>query len=458
MSSQTLESGKTPFGYAQLKSAYDAFASEADAKAVPDWVLNLRESGARVWETKGLPTRQDERWKYTNLNVLLEGSWQPAEALAADELPSRSRFPQYEGEKAAEIVLLNGRFIPEWSSVKVDGLNVRMANDLEALPLAAAYAEGAPQNAGVPFAHAPIQDALNASFARDVIAIDIKPAANIKKPIVITSYSFGSESLNAWSVASPRVVITVGKVAEVAFVEFSSGEGRTLALPSTTIRLEKGARVSHARINASKNEAAQLGYTRIDLTRDSFCETYQFSLSGRLSREDLDIRLLEPGAEAVLDGLYLVDGKRHADHSTTVDHFAPQTLSSQLYKGILADDSRAVFNGRVRIHRDAQQSNAAQLNNNLLLSKRAEADTKPELEIDADDVKASHGATIGQLDPEHIFYLRARAIPEREARGMLARGFAQDVAFRIRNEALRDGATRAVDKALANVDLGGLNA
>jgi Fe-S cluster assembly protein SufD len=166
------------------------------------------------------------------------------------------------------------------------------------------------------------------------------------------------------------------------------------------------------------------------------------------SREDLDILLTEPGAEALLDGLYLADGKRHVDHSTNVEHIAPHTTSSQLYKGILNDESRAVFNGRVHIHRDAQKSMAAQLNNNLILSKRAEIDTKPELAIDADDVKASHGATIGQIDPEHVFYLLARAILEDDAIKMLAKGFAQDVAFRIQNDVIRPVIEKVVEKRL----------
>ena len=212
------------------------------------------------------------------------------------------------------------------------------------------------------------------------------------------------------------------------------------------MNIAKGSRVSHARFNLTQASGVQLGYTQIAQARDSFCETYQFSLSGRISREDLEIRLNESGAEVVLDGLYMTDGVRHVDHSTSVEHAAPHTTSSQLYKGILNDESRAVFNGRVRIHRDAQQVNASQLNNNLLLNKRAEVDTKPELEIDADDVKASHGATIGQIDPEHVFYLRARAIPEKEALQMIANGFAQDVAFRIRNTEIRKGLPKRLSR------------
>lgn len=388
-------------------------------------------------------TKGTERFKYTNLKSFLEGTWEAAEILSVEDLPARSRFTQYEGERSGEIVLMNGRYVPEWSNVAVEGLTIRSRNVASGTMAKSGSTEGAVA-----------QDLIATGFLTEAIEIEIAPKAVLKKPIIITNYVIGGENLTIWTVASTQIQIKVGKLAEVAFVEYFNGEGRTLSVPVTTIQADQGARISHLRVNAAEAQAAHIGMTRISQSRDSFCETYQLSLSGRLIREDLEVRLMEPGAEALLDGLYLVDGKRHADHATTVEHVAPQTLSSQLYKGILADESRAVFNGRVRIHRDAQQSNAAQLNNNLLLSKRAEADAKPELEIDADDVKASHGATIGQLDPEHIFYLRTRAIPEKQAKAMLARGFAQDVAFRVRNEFLRAGAVKAVDKALQNVNLG----
>lgn len=385
-----------------------------------------------------LPTRRDERWKYTNLAFLKDDTWAQAEVLNDDELPARSRFTKYTGEAAAEIAIVNGRYIPAWST-SVDGVTVR-----------ALKAGEAASGSKVPS----VQDDIGLAFAADTVVIEIKAGTVLKKPIVVSTLTFGGDSLSVWSVAAPKLIVKVGKHAEAALVEYFTNEGRTLNLSATAIELAPAARLSHARINATSSSGVHLGLANLDLVRDSFCETYQFTLSGRLSREDLNIRLLESGSEAVLDGLYLANEKRHVDHATTVDHIAPQTLSSQLYKGVLADESRAVFNGRVRILRDAQQSNAAQLNNNLLLSKRAEADAKPELEIDADDVKASHGATIGQLDPEHVFYLQARGISELRAKSMLAHGFAQDIAFRVRNESIRAGVEKAVEQALATFDFG----
>jgi Fe-S cluster assembly protein SufD len=434
MANATTPSVRNLVGVENLIPAYEALSAEPSSRAVPDWLVELRQSGEARMRAEGLPTRSLEAWKYTNLAPLLEGDWMVAEAFADDELPARDLFPAYEGDHSGEIVVLNGRLLPQWSSKNIAGVTVRTSNEVEALPLLAG--------------RSPIQAALNASLLRDVIVIDIKAGSHFKKPIVISTFSFGTESLTKWSASAPRFVINVGSGCEIALVEMSGGEGRTIHIPMTTINVAKGSRVSHVRLNTNQDAGVQLGYTQISLARDSFCETYQFTLGGRISREDLDILLTEPGAEALLDGLYLADGKRHVDHSTNVEHIAPHTTSSQLYKGILNDESRAVFNGRVHIHRDAQKSMAAQLNNNLILSKRAEIDTKPELAIDADDVKASHGATIGQIDPEHVFYLLARAILEDDAIKMLAKGFAQDVAFRIQNDVIRPVIEKVVEKRL----------
>ncbi len=429
---------KSVQGLEFFKPAVAAFRNETGVNAVPDWLLEMRDRGSMRLEQEGLPTRQLEAWKYTNLTLLLEGTWEAAESLSDSELPDRRLFASFVGDKSGEIVLLNGRLIKPWSTPSIERVKVLTANEIEMRP-AFNLRE-------------PIQESVNASFLRDVIVIDIEPGTVLKKPLVISTFSLGTHNLTKWSVAAPRLVINVGVGCEVAVVEMSGGEGRTINASVTSINIAKGSRLTHARVNANQDSGIQMGSTQICVARDAYCETFQFTLGGRLSREDLNIYLNESGAEAVLDGLYLVDGKRHVDHATVVEHAAPHTSSSQLYKGVLNDEARAVFSGKVRIHRDAQKSTAAQLNNNLILSKRAEIDTKPELEIDADDVKASHGATIGQIDPDHIFYLRARAISEIDAIKMLSKGFAQDVAFRISNDGVRAFAEQAVEAALAKTE------
>lgn len=455
--------GKSQTALAAIEAAYleSLKTSALDSAAAPAWLREKRRAAAAVWLERGLPTRKDERWKYTNLSLLAEGQWQLAETLSAGELPLRSSFPAYPGESSVDIALLNGRMVSAWSRVERSS-GVRVSSLFESMAPAAPSLSRATDAAASTrrelsewqtlFAKFEDQnefafESLNTSLASDVIWIDVAPNTVLEKPIVISEFALATESLNEWSAEATRVLVTVGRGAQVSIAEFSAGEGRAVSIPMFEAKIEQAGRLSHARFNLMSDSSARFGIVRVDQARDSFYENYQFALGSRLTREDLVIRLNEPGAEAVLDGLSLCKGRRHVDHSTAVEHVAPNTASAQLYKAVLDDETKAVFNGRVHIHRDAQQSNAAQLNNNLLLSSKAEADTKPELEIDADDVKASHGATIGQIDPEHVFYLQARSIPKATAISMLSRGFAMDVVFRLQSVLLRHAAETIVGSA-----------
>lgn len=410
-----------------------ALVRESEA---PAWLTRARNAGAARWRLEGLPSKRDEKWKYTGTAFLSEANWIAGEVLDVDDLPSRDLFPTYPGEASGEIVLLNGALVDSWSSAMVPGVTISSSLHHGMEPVVAV-------DRGSVF------EALNASFMHDVITIEVAAGTRVEKPLVLSQFAIGEDHLNEWSIACPRIRVIVGKGAEFAVVELFGGEGHYVQAPVIEIEVAQGARLSHARVSIEGEGAVHFGNARIDVARDAFAETYQFSLNGHLLREDLSVLLNEPGAEAVLDGLYVTTGHRHVDHSTSVEHVSPHTTSSQLYKGLLSDESRGVFSGRVKIHRDAQQSNAAQLNNTLLLSSKAEADTKPELEIDADDVKASHGATIGQIDADHVFYLQARAIPRADAVRMLARGFVQDIAFRVRNPAMSEGLREIVDVVMA---------
>lgn len=427
-------SKKAPVGLEVIEPAYLALVRESDD--VPSWLKRAREAGAARWRREGLPSKRNERWKYTGTAFLSEANWIAAEALDEEFLPPRDLFPTYPGEASGEVVLLNGLLVDSWSSAMIPGVTITSSLHHKMEP-AVAVDRGS------------VFEALNASFMHDVITIEVAPGTRVEKPLVLSQFALGEDHLNEWAIACPRVQVIVGRGAEFALVELFGGEGRYVHTPVVEIELAQGARMSHARVSIEAESAVHFGSARLSLSRDAFCETYQFSLNGHLLREDLAVSLNEPGAEAVLDGLYVSTGHRHVDHSTSVDHVSPHTTSAQLYKGLLADEARGVFNGRVKIHRDAQQSNAAQLNNSLLLSSKAEVDTKPELEIDADDVKASHGATIGQLDPDQVFYLQARAIPRADAIRMLARGFVQDIAFRVRNPVMSEGLREIVDVVLA---------
>ncbi|MGD1976638.1 MAG: Fe-S cluster assembly protein SufD, partial [Gammaproteobacteria bacterium] len=221
----------------------------------------------------------------------------------------------------------------------------------------------------------------------------------------------------------------------------------------TEIRGGAGSRVEHYRLQEEPAQAFHIGGLHARLQRDASLDSHNIQVGAALARLDIGVSLEEPGAELRLNGLYTVDGKRHVDNHTRVDHLAPETRSDELYRGIVDDRGRAVFNGKAVVHKDAQRIDAHQSNKNLLLSQQAEVDTKPELEIYADDVKCSHGATVGQLDKNALFYLLSRGIGEEVARKLLTYAFAEVVAARMPLEVVRRRLEKRIAGTLPESDL-----
>lgn len=429
-----------------MKSRPGMLASELGGELA--WMRKARERDALRWQRLGIPTRQSERWRYTSLAPVTEVDIALPKDAAGERL-SRAAFPILAGD-VDEIVFLNGHYMADWSRVTRDaGISVVVLSKL----FEDCVADGWSSERLDKFAHfrkhietsdadrETVFASMNTSFMQDGVLIQFEPGAVIEKPIVVSFFtdraSLGSEQ--QVPMISPRLFAHLGRGASGVVVECYAGLGEAPYFTNTVtdIRLEEGARLSHSKVQLESDSGAHIGTTRVHQAKDSFSETFQFTFGAKLSRQDLHISLEAPGAESFLDGLYLVDGKRHADNYTRVDHVSPHTTSEQVYKGVLRDEARAVFNGHVAIFKDAQKSSASQLNNNLLMSPKAEIDTRPELEIDADDVKAAHGATIGRIDPEQVFYLQTRAISKEQATRQLAQGFAMDIAFRVRNERLR---------------------
>lgn len=460
-------------GLASISKAFETLMSRrpgvlaSESGGELSWLKKARERDALRWQSLGLPSRKSERWKYTSLNAIEGASVVLPESSSE---AARGDFAGLSGEIEAEIVFLNGSFKPEWSKwPSQKGVTVTVLSELfdecvndgwssERMARFAgfrAHVESSDADRETVFA------AMNTSFMQDGVLINIEPGVVVKNPIVVSALSDSGSQNGELPLASPRIFTHVQKGASAGLVELYSGRGPSASYLTNAVsdlRLEEGARLSHCKVQMEHEEAVHIGTTRVHQQRDSFIETFQFSFGARLSRQDLHVSLEGENAESVLDGLYIVGGRQHVDNYTLVEHVVPHTTSDQLYKGILDGEARAVFNGHVRIHRDAMKANAAQKNSNLVLSAKAEVDTKPELEIDADDVKASHGATIGQIDPDHLFYLESRAISRDEAIRMLSRGFAQDVVFRIRNEKIRAQLKALVDLKFESLSIGGGNA
>ncbi len=423
------------------------------------------------WQASGLPTRALEDWKYTSVatiadSELVELGEEAANKVELGEILQHSRLNL---KTAIELVFVNGQFAPSrsrlsnkstfflssFSQVTRLGSGGASGDSLESKWPGLTRALENVRGAG----HQGIENAfasINSSLFRDGVVLYVPDGVVIEEPIVLTFLTCVSNDPKTPEVLPtfhPRVLVALGRRASVSVLEQSMGRdgSRYFSNGVADFLVGDNAHLSYVRLQRDGRDAINLVTTRMSLGNSSRLESLQLSLGAQLARQDLQVRFASPGGEAVVNGLYVVRGNQHVDNHTSIEHAVGQTVSEQTYKGILDDNARAVFNGRICIAEKAQKSSAAQLNRNLLLSSKAEIDTKPELEIFADDVKAAHGATVGRLDPEHLFYLRSRAISETLALGMLAQGFAQDVVLQLSNVSLREALMKPVADALTGL-------
>lgn len=397
---------------------------EAPGRALP-WVRALREAAGMHFEAQGFPTTRDESWKYTNVAPLVRQSYAAASREAAS-LPgdvSRIAFPQLEAHR---LVFVDGFFAPQLSS-SVSLAGVQAGSLADALERAGEALE--PYLGRIaslekhPFA------ALNTAFLADGAWLHVGAGIALERPIHLVFLASGAQVL-----AQPHNLIVLDEGAQATVIEHyvALKEGRCFTNAVTEISLARGATLEHYRVQQQDAQAYHVGGLHVRQAGATRFTSHAVDLGGMLVRNDLRAVLAEEQAACTLNGLYVLDGRQHVDNHTLIDHAKPNGTSSEFYKGVLDGRSRAVFNGRVIVHPDAQHTDAQQMNNNLLLSEDAEVDTKPELEIYADDVKCSHGATVGQLDPDALFYLRSRAVDEAAARDLLTYAFANDILGRFR--------------------------
>ena len=453
------EATKAPLkALSSLKTILDGADQISPAQGLPiAWLKSERSKARETWEQTGFPSRQNEAWKYTSVSSLTEVDWALAKPLSSSEAEATYRKSRLPVKVSGELVFVNGEFVPQLSTLSsTQGLFIGSLRSV--LESGNTAVQSALENAGKVFAdpaHKGVETSfasLNASLFSDAAVIVASANTVVKAPVVLSFIHSGKG--NELSVSQPRVFAVFGKHSEVTVIENHVGAESYFSNNVTDGYLADEAKVTYVRVQNESTKASHIGSTRFTVSRSARLESLQLSLGAALSRQDLKIRLTAPGAEAVVDGLYIVREKQHVDNHTAIEHIVGDTQSEQLYKGILDDESRAVFNGRIFIAQDAQKSNSSQLNNNLVLSKKAEIDTKPELEIFADDVKAGHGATIGRLDPEHLFYLKSRAISESQAVSMLALGFANDLVLRRTNPLVQEALKPLIVAAVGAVKVG----
>lgn len=384
------------------------------------WLEALRVAAWDRFAAAGLPSQKQESWRYTNTRPLRDAALSPATALSngisLDSIPGRLSEP------AARLVFVNGYWRADLSDVGA------LPREVSLISLAQALAS---ENETISSALQEIQAAeetplanLNGALMQDGYALDIAAGARLEKPLELLFVHLGHEAVEYHG----RHLILAGANSQVRLLErhIDLGDGAYFANHALTIRADNGAQVDRCKLQAEGVEALHTATTHIDIGRDARVANMELSTGSALSRSEIGARLLDRGGELRLDGAYLLRGRQHGDTTTWIEHCAGQTTSNEVYKGVLDDRARGVFQGRITVHPNAQGIAGHQLNKTLLLSDEAEIDTKPELEIFADDVKCSHGATAGELDDDALFYLRSRGVPEAEARGLLIRAFIDD--------------------------------
>lgn len=372
-----------------------------------------------------LPTRKTENWKYSSRHLRL------AEELALG-LPAAPADPP-EALPGYWVVLENGR--PDMANAHLptgEGLDIRafsQLDEVEAQRVATRLDETLDADK-VQLAR------INGARLEDGLLVRIGAGLRIDLPLFLICRTDGRRSGSSF----PRILVEMGHSSELTLVEEHSSETEAAVFENTVTELDlaDSARATYIRLVPAAENLHHLGATGARLGAHARLDSHCLGLGGPLRRHDLQVRLAEPGAECRLNGITLTRNEQHFDNHTVIEHVAPHCTSEETYRCIAADESHAVFNGRILIHRHAQQSAAEMNNKNLLLSNSAEIDTKPELEIYADDVKCAHGATVGQLDADALFYLVSRGIDRREAGALLSMAFVNELVDQVPVEAVRD--------------------
>lgn len=413
---------------------YLARFAEVESKRgdAPAWLKHLRANAIAQCEQLGFPTTRHEEWKYTNVAPLLKQDFSIPQTIANVDIEAFI----YPESQTSQLVFMNGIYAPKLSNVSAIPAGVTIAN-LQAANQKVISEYFAAQASYETDAFT----ALNTAFASDGAFILIPRGTIIEAPIHLLFVSTNQ------TISHPRTLIVAEEGAIATIIESyvaPSDDEIYFTNAVTEVITKADANITHYRLQAESTKAFHIATTAVQQESKSTYASYSMSIGGEIARHDLNVKLNGEHIESTIDGLYVGTGKQHIDNHTTMDHAHPHCNSFQLYKGILDEKARAVFNGKVFVREGAMLTDAKQLNKNLLLSKDAHVDTKPQLEIFADDVKCSHGATVGQLEEDELFYLRSRGLKTETARALLTFGFAEDVISKIKIASVRKQLDRIV--------------
>jgi Fe-S cluster assembly protein SufD len=402
----------------------------ADEPAAPAPVTALRRLGIERFAALGFPTLRQEDWRFTNVAPVARGTFVRPES--DPEAADPARLAVLEFPEAARLVFVDGRFSAKLSHVDELPAGIVVASLADALartPDAVLPWLGRLGETSNPFV------ALNTAFLQGGAFVLVPRGAVVEKPVHLLFLSSGMEGRATYSF--PHNLIVAGENSQITLVETYAGEGTYLCCPVTELMAGPASVVDHYKLQRESREAFHLATFQITGERSSRPSSHSISIGGALVRNDVNAVLAGEGIDCILNGLYLAEGRQLIDNHMRVDHVKAHCGSHELYKGILDGKARAVFNGLIHVHPGAQKTDAKQSNRNLLLSSEAIANSNPQLEIFADDVKCTHGSTVGQLDDDAVFYLRSRGIGAEAARSILTYAFASDIVERIKLEPVR---------------------
>jgi Fe-S cluster assembly protein SufD len=409
-------------------------------------LTRIREEAWAQFLLRGFPTTREEEWRFTSVAPIAEGQFRLAgrsiRVSDADIAPFRL------WSAATELVFVNGHYVAALSRTGTPVHGVRVQNLADSL--ATQDSEVTRRVARtVPFEKQPFV-ALNMAFLGDGAYVDLAAGTVLRDPIHLLFLASGEHDSRTL-MTHPRIVIAAGANAQAAIVEtYAATDAHAYFTNAVTaISLGENAVLDHYKLQYESTDAYHTGAIHVQAQRSATCASHSISMGGALVRNDIVVTLNGEGVECTLNGLYVVDGQRSVDHHTTIDHARPHCGSREVYKGILAGQARGVFNGKIIVRPDAQKTDAKQTNRALLLSEDALINTKPQLEIFANDVKCTHGAAVGQLDDEALFYLRSRGLSSDVARRMLIHAFAVDVLNRLPLESVRSEVEQRLQRRLA---------
>ena len=419
------------------------FKALTESRPVADWMTELRQRGWDHFDSIGFPTarRGNELWKYTNLAALDRGQFgfqlDEPDAVSADVLRERAPW----SDDWSTMVFVDGRYSESLSQVSSDNgvqvLNIADAADNESLRKNLATHASVDENAF---------SALNTAFLADGGFIQIPDNHEDASPIHLLFVTTPGGSRATY----PRTLVVAGTNSRSTVIEsyISLGDEGGFTAPVAEYVLNPGSGIDHYRVLVENEASFHIGNTRVYQLDNSTFTSTSFALGPKIGRNDVHVLLDAPGAECTINGLYLTTNRQHMDNHISTTHAKPHGTSHQFFKGVLSGNSRAVFSGRVLVEKDAQKTQAYQKDLNLILSHGAEIDTKPSLEIYADDVQCAHGATAGHTDPAALFYMQARGIDKVTAQAMLMRGFASEIVDMIGVDALQDYVHGVVEEVI----------